>query len=390
MNWKNLLGGSMRSFRRFKLRSFFMGVGVAIGVATLVAGGAVGKGLADRLSDGLDRMIGPGSILVGSAELEMADLEAIASRMEQVEAVSPFLMLGPQEIRYVGANRQAAVYGTSENGDYVWSRGVVEGRYLDGRDVDRAERVALVGTKLKAALFGNGDAIGAEILIKSVPFEVIGVLEPIGIDPHGEDRDMDVYVPITTAQRRVANTDVIGNGKIVIADADRMDDAADEIAVILRERFNIPAGEPETFRIYTSEFAGAAADRAKKALGVYVFIASVVVLLVAAVVISSIMLVAMRERIAEIGLRKAVGATSGAIATQFLCESTIVSLVSGLVGIGLGVGLATAVARMYEIPLQMSPILVIVAVSASIVVGVVSGIVPARRASRLDPVAALR
>jgi putative ABC transport system permease protein len=223
-----------------------------------------------------------------------------------------------------------------------------------------------------------------------VPFEVIGVLEPIGIDPHGEDRDMDVYVPITTAQRRVANTDVIGNGKIVIADADRMDDAAEEIAVILRERFNIPAGGPETFRIYTSEFAGAAADRAKKALGVYVFIASVVVLLVAAVVISSIMLVAMRERIAEIGLRKAVGATSGAIATQFLCESTIVSLVSGLVGISLGVGLATVVARMYEIPLQMSPELVIVAVSASIVVGVVSGIVPARRASRLDPVAALR
>ena len=245
MNWKNLLGGSMRSFRRFKLRSFFMGVGVAIGVATLVAGGAVGKGLADRLSDGLDRMIGPGSILVGSAELEMADLEAIASRMEQVEAVSPFLMLGPQEIRYVGANRQAAVYGTSENGDYVWSRGVIDGRFLDGRDVDHAERVALVGTKLKAALFGNGDAIGAEILIKSVPFEVIGVLEPIGIDPHGEDRDMDVYVPITTAQRRVANTDVIGNGKIVIADADKMDDAAEEIAVILRERFNIQAGEPE-------------------------------------------------------------------------------------------------------------------------------------------------
>jgi putative ABC transport system permease protein len=380
----------MRTFGRFKLRSFFMGVGVALGVATLIAGSAVSRGLANRLSEGLDRMIGPGSILVGSAELKMEDLDAIARRMDQVVAVAPFLMLGPQEIQYVGENRQASVYGASENGDYVWSRGVIDGRYVDARDVDRAERVALVGTKLKELLFGDGDAIGAEILIKSVPFEVIGVLEPIGIDPHGEDRDMDIYVPITTAQRRIANVDVIGNGKIVVADADRIDDDVEEIAAILRERFNIAPGEPENFRIFTSEFAGAAANRAKQALGLYVLVASVVVLLVAAVVISSIMLVAVRERIAEIGLRKAVGATPRSIATQFLCESTIVSLISGLIGVGLGVATGTVIARMYEIPSQLSPLTVMVAVAASVTVGILSGIIPARRASQLDPVDALR
>lgn len=390
MNWKILLGVSMRTFSRFKLRSFLMSIGVVLGVATLIAGSAVGSGLANRLSEGLDRMIGPGSILVGSRELKMEDLDAIASRMDQVVAVAPFLMLGPQEVRYVGENRQVSIYGTSENGDYVWSRGVIDGRYFDERDVTRVERVALIGTKLEEEMFGDGDAIGAEILIKSVPFEVVGVLEPIGIDPHGEDRDLDIYVPITTAQRRVANSDVIGNGKIIVSDVEMIDDDAEEVGAILRERFGIAPGEPETFRIFTSRLAGAAVGRAKKALGVYVFIASVVVLLVATVVISSIMLIAVRERIAEIGLCKAVGATPGSIAAQFLCESTIVSLVSGLLGIGLGIGIATFIARTYQIPLELSAVTVLLAVMTSVAIGILSGIIPARRASRLDPVDALR
>ncbi len=390
MKWGILLASSLRAFSRFRLRSFFMSVGVTLGVATLIAGSAVGRGLADQLSEGLDRMIGPGAILVSSRELKMDDLEAIADRMEQVVAVSPFLMLGPQEIQYLGENRQAAVYGAGENGDFVWSRGALHGRYFDERDVDRAERVALVGTELERLLFGEGDAIGAEILIGSTPFEVIGVLEPIGIDPHGEDRDMDIYVPITAAQRRIANIDIVGNGKIVVSDADRIDDDADEVAAILRERFSIAPGEPETFRLFTSEFAARAADRAKQTLGLYVIIASIVLLIVATVVIASIMFISVRERIAEIGLRKAVGATPGSITAQFLCESTTVSGISGLLGIGLGVGVAQAIARFHEIPLQLSPLIVTVAVMTSVAVGILSGILPARRASRLDPVDALR
>jgi putative ABC transport system permease protein len=125
-------------------------------------------------------------------------------------------------------------------------------------------------------------------------------------------------------------------------------------------------------------------------LGVYVIVAAVLVLLVAAVVISSIMLVVVRERIAEIGLRKALGATRRSIATQFLCESTMVSVVSGLVGIGLGLGVAGAIAQRYEIPVDLTLLGVSLAVLASVLVGIVSGIIPARRAAALDPVEALR
>jgi len=390
MNGKRLVQSSLHTLTRFKLRSFFMSIGVALGVATLIAGNSVGGGAAEKISSQIDQMFGPGTILIGSRELKLPDLQAVAAEMDQVVAYAPNLMLGEKTVQYAGTSEKVAISGQSANGDYVWNRSVIDGRFISERDVDRAERIALIGTKLKAALFGDVDVIGAEVMIDGVPFEIVGILNPLGIDPHGEDRDMDVYVPITTAQRRLANTDIIGNGKLVVSNADTVDEDADQVAAILRDRFQIAEGEPETFRIYTSKFAGKAAVKAKRILGVYIMLAAVVVLLVAAVVISSIMLVVVRERIAEIGLRKALGATRRSIATQFLCESTIVSLVAGMVGIGLGLGVANVVALRFEIPVNLTLLAVSLAVLASVAVGVLSGIIPARRAAGLDPVEALR
>jgi len=367
-----------------------MSIGVALGVATLIAGNSVGGGAAQKISDQIDQMFGPGTILIGSAELKLPDLEAVAEEMDQVVAYAPRLSLSEMGIQYMGTSEQAAVSGFSANGDYVWNRGVIDGRYISDRDVDRALRVALLGTKLKDRLFADADAIGEEIMIDAVPFEVVGVLDPLGIDPHGDDRDMDVYVPITTAQRRLVNSDVIGNGKLVVSNVDLLEQDAEQVAGILRDRFKIAEGQPETFRIYTSKFAGKAAMKAKRMLGVYVMLAAVIVLLVAAAIISSIMLVVVRERIAEIGLRKALGATRRSIATQFLCESAIVSLVSGLIGIALGLVVASVIAQRYEIPVNLTLPAVLIAVLASVLVGVLSGIIPARRAASLDPVEALR
>ena len=390
MNEIRLIQSSLRNLGRFKLRSFFMGIGVAVGVATLIAGNSVGGGAAQKISDQIDRMFGPGTLLIGSAELKLPDLQAVAEQMDQVVAYAPRLMIGEKGIQYAGTNEQAGVSGFSANADYVWNRSVIDGRYISKRDVDRAERVALIGTKLKETLFADADAIGEEIQVDSVPFEVVGILDPLGIDPHGDDRDMDVYVPISTAQRRLVNSDIIGNGKLVVSNVDTVEQAADQVAGILRDRFQIAQGEPDTFRIYTSKFAGQAAIKAKRMLGVYVMLAAVIVLLVAAVVISSIMLVVVRERIAEIGLRKALGATRRSIATQFLCEATLVSLISGVAGIALGLAVAGFIAQRYEIPMNLTLFAVSLAVLASMLVGILSGIIPARRAASLDPVEALR
>ena len=390
MNASRLIRSSLKNLVRFKMRSFFMSIGVAVGVATLIAGSAVGNGAAQKISAQIDQMFGPGTILIGSAELKLPDLTAVAEEMEQVVAFAPRLSLSEMAIDFMGTSEQAAVNGFSANADYVWNRSVIDGRFISERDVDRAERVALIGTNLKDALFADADAIGEEIQIDSVPFEVVGILDPMGIDPHGDDRDMDVYVPISTAQRRLVNSDIIGNGKLVVGNADNVEQDADQVAEILRKRFQIAAGQPDTFRIYTSKFAGKAAIKAKRMLGVYVMVAAVVVLLVAAVVISSIMLVVVRERISEIGLRKAMGATRGSIATQFLFESTVVSLVAGVVGIALGLGVANFIAARYDIPMDLTLLAVLLAVLASVVVGILSGIIPARRAASLDPVEALR
>jgi len=390
MNWKLLLNSSLRTLGRFKLRSFFMSIGVVLGVATLIVGATLGGGAAQKIGDQIDQMFGPGTIFIASYELKEPDLKAVADELDQVIAYAPRMMLGELEISSVDRSSQAGVAGYSANADYVWNRSVTDGRFFDERDVDRAERVALIGNKLQDELFAGDSAIGEEIMIASVPFEVVGILEPIGIDPHGEDRDMEVYVPFSTAQRRLANTDLVGMAKFVVSNADLVEEDADEIAAFLRDRYQIAEGEQDTFQLYTSKFADVAAARAKRMLNVYVLVAAVVLLLVAAVVIASIMLVVVRERIAEVGLRKAVGATSGSIATQFLWEATTVSLLSGLLGVAVGLGAASVFANLYEIPMQLKPLGLLAALAASVLVGIVSGIIPARRAARLDPIEALR
>jgi putative ABC transport system permease protein len=390
MNRKLLLKNSLRNLGRFKLRSFFMSIGVVLGVATLVVGSTLGGGAAQKINDQINQMFGPGTIFIASYELKNEDLQAVADELEQIVAYSPRMMLGELEIGASGMNIQAGVAGYSSNAEYVWNRGVTDGRFFDDRDIDRADRVALIGNKLQDELFGDAGGIGEEILIGSVPFEVVGVLEPIGIDPHGEDRDMEVYVPFTTAQRRLANTDLVGMAKFVVSNAELVEEDADQIAAFLRVRYQIAEGEADSFQLYTSKFADVASAKAKRALNVYLVLAAAIVLLVAAVVIASIMLVVVRERIAEVGLRKAVGATSGSIATQFLWEATTVSLVSGVLGMAVGFGVAIVFANLYEIPMQLKPLGLIVALGASVLVGVVSGIFPARRAARLDPIEALR
>jgi putative ABC transport system permease protein len=390
MNYQRLLSGSLRNLVRFKLRSFFMSIGVVLGVATLIVGSTLGSGAEQKITDQINQMFGPGTIFVVSGELKVADLDAIEDRVDQVTAVGPRMLLGEKEISYAGTGARAGVAGYTANADYVWSRTVTNGRFFRDSDVARAARVALIGDKLEAELFGTSSGIGEEILVDSVPFEVVGILEPIGIDPHGEDRDMEVYVPFTTAQRRLANTDLVGMAKLVVRDADRVDEIAEDVAVVMRDRFNIAEHERDTFGLYTSRFADASGARMKRMLKVYVAITAVVVLLVAAVVIASIMLVVVRERIAEVGLRKAVGATAQSIATQFLWEATTVSLVSGLLGTAVGFGFAALFANLYGIPMEVRPLGVAFALGAAVVVGILSGILPARRAAGLDPIKALQ
>jgi len=362
-----------------------------IGVATLIAGQSLGGGAEQQLKQRVDKVFSPGSIMLVSRTLTNDDVEAIEAQMEQVVASAARFGGGESEINYQGTNRKAAVFGHTLQGETVWNRGVIEGRYFSKRDMSSTARVALLGHRLAEVLFGeDGDPLDKEIRIASVPFRVIGVLEPAGIDPHGEDRDEDIYIPITTAMRRLNNTEYIGIAKLLVSDLEQIDDDADQIAEILREQHNIAEGEDEDFAIYSSKFIGRMVVKTNRVLNVYMVAAAGVVLLVAAIVIASIMLVVVRERIAEIGLRKALGATEQNISLQFLIEVVSVTLVSGLLGIGLGLGAANTVSFFTGMPVVVTTNSVLLGLVAAVLVGITSGIAPARKAARLDPVEALR
>jgi putative ABC transport system permease protein len=391
MNRKLLLQNSLRIMMRNKLRTLFMSFGVMIGVGTLIAGQSLGAGAEQEITQRVNKIFSPGSIMLVSRTLSYSDIEAIESQMDQVIASAPRFGYVEEEIGYQGSSRKAAVFGYTVEGETVWNRGVSEGRYFTSSDMSKTARVALIGHRMAELLFGEGgDAIDKEIMIGSSPFRVIGILEPAGIDPHGEDRDEDIYVPITTAMRRLYNIEYVGIAKLIVSDLDTMEDDAEQIADILRQEHNIALGEDEDFAIYTSKFAGQMMQKANRVLTVYMAAAAAVVLLVAAIVIASIMLVVVRERVAEIGLRKALGATENNISFQFLAEVVAVSVISGVLGIGLGLGAASLVSMHIDMPVIVTAPSVLLGLGAALLVGVASGIVPARKAARLDPVEALR
>ena len=391
MNRKLLLQSSLRIMLRNKLRSLFMSIGVMLGVGTLIAGQALGTGAEQQISQRVKQIFSPGSIMLVSRTLTNADIAVIESQMDQVIASAPRFGYVEEDISVAGTNRKAAVFGLPVEGETVWNRGVTEGRYFTNNDISKTARVALIGYRLSEKLFGeNGNPLDQQIMIGSAPFRIVGLLERAGIDPHGEDRDEDVYVPITTAMRRLYNTEYIGIAKLIVNDMKTVDDDADQIAEILREQHNIALGEDEDFAIYTSAFAGRMIQKANRILTVYMMAAAGVVLLVAAIVIASIMLVVVRERVAEIGLRKALGATAQNISFQFLVEVIAVTVVSGVLGIGLGLGVASLASSHIDMPVIVTLPAVLLGLGSALLVGIVSGIAPARKAARLDPVEALR
>jgi putative ABC transport system permease protein len=405
MKTMRVIGSSLRAMNRNRLRTFFMMLGTLLGVTALTVVMALGQGTQDEVLRGIERMFSGSTIILnaGSGMVEggphgagpattliPADIDVIEAEIPAVEMADRIQDLGWSEVSFEGTTSDIRVLGHSNTSPEVWNRGADQGSYFSQTDVQTAARVAVIGTNAVADLFGDVDPIGQQIRIGTVPFEVIGVLEPYGTDPHGIDKDNEIHVPYTTVMRRLRNVDYIAASKIMVDPHADLDATVDTIEVLLRERHGLAPAIPNDFHMFTPMQVRRLVESANSTFGVFLPIVALVAIVAGGVVVANLMLLSVNERRGEIGLRKAIGARTRDVWWQFVLEATAVTTVGGLLAIGLGVGIVK-VAKMHGMAGSTFPWPVtLLGLGIAMAVGLVSGVFPARRAARMDPIDALR
>lgn len=402
MSATRLIGSSLRALLRHKLRSTFMTAGSVIGVGALTFVLTIGAAARQKILATVRQLFGPSSIVVSSggfflvgprgqaSRLTLEDAAALAEALPDVEAWDPMQVQPATPVRRGDASRTVRLIGESERSEVVWERGVSRGEYFDAADVSSAARVALIGETVARSLFGDEDPLEAEILIGTVPFRVTGVLEAQGTDIHGMDRDNEIVIPISTAMRRVMNVDVIRGVKLLVRDPRRVDAAAEEVKRLLRERHALADGQPDDFTLFTSSAVERSVGTVQRVLFLYLPLVAGISLLAGAAVAATLMLSSVNERVGEIGLRRAVGARPRDIRVQFLTETAITAIGGGAVGAAIGTGLALYLAARFNLAVSVSPPAIALGLALAAGTGLLAGVLPARRAARLEPAVALR
>jgi putative ABC transport system permease protein len=402
MSATRLVVHSLRALTRYRLRSAFVMLGSLVGVAALTLVVSVGQGIQDKVTRTVGQVLGDSSILVmsggsrilgspraGASRLTIDDVTAVATQLDEIDAQDPQQDIATV-VRYRDRTATVRILGQSERGERVWTRTVNQGQYFDAAAVTSAARVAVIGETVARTLFPPDDPLEAEIRIGAVPFRVIGVLERFGTDMHGMDRDNEIIVPITTLMRRLTNTDTISAAKLVLKDPSRSEETAQDVTRILRGRHALSTDEPDDFRLVTPTEVRKMTTWIRRVLLLFVPLLAGVILLVAGIVAATLMLSSVNERIAEIGLRRAIGATPENIRLQFATETAVTILIGGLGGFVVGYAGATVVAARLQLGHTFSWQAVLVALAASATTGLLAGVLPARRAAQLHPADALR
>jgi putative ABC transport system permease protein len=376
-----------------RLRSALTTLGVVIGVLSVVLLVAIGEGARSEITGAIEGLgsnllfVVPGEGEFGAGPVRSAfttgDVEDIDRELGGPGRVAGYV-IGAEPVQAGGRRTTATIYGVTDGYLAVTARTVARGQGVTGSDVVTARRVAVIGAEVADELFGGQDPIGRNLTIGSIRFRVTGVLERVGGAAFGPDRDRQVLVPVGAAQR-LFGTDRIDAIFVRSVSADAVEADREAVNRILSRRF-----DPQGFTVLSQdEIIGVVGDILQILTLVLAAIAGIS-LLVGGVGVSNIMLVSVSERTREIGLRKALGARTRDITLQFLLEAMTLTALGGLLGLAGGVGLAQLVAVAAPIPAQVTWWSVALALGVSIGVGLVFGVLPARRAGMLDPVEALR
>ena len=375
------------------MRSVLTSLGVVIGVAAVVMMTAIGLGAQQRVTESISGLgsnliivmpnfqRGPVSQGAGSGQaLRDDDVEAIRRQVEGLAAD--------------GANWNSRIDGVTP--DYLIARDVTlaSGRMFDAREARQGRKVVVIGATVARELWGESDPLGRRLRVRSVPFEVIGVLASKGQSGFGQDQDDIVLAPLEAVRSRLigrrTRADAVNTIYVKAAQADGLDKAQDDVSNVLRQQHRIRPGEEDDFATQNMASILETMQSAIKTFTVFLAAVAAVSLVVGGVGIMNIMLVAVTERTREIGLRMAVGARRTDILVQFALESVFLSLVGGLIGLTLGVLGALGIAKLASWPAAIPPWSAPLALGFSVTVGLVFGAYPSWRAARLDPIEALR
>jgi putative ABC transport system permease protein len=401
MSLRDLLRLAFSRLGTGKLRAALTMLGVVIGVASVVALVSVAQGATKGISDRLQSLgtnlltVSAGSTTTGfvrgsagsATTLTLDDATAI-SQLASVQAVEP--ELSTSKLVVAGSlNETATVIGTTPGYPTVRAYSMWVGTFLNQASIDSGLRVAVIGATTADNLGLDGSSIGSTIYIGGLPFDLVGIMQPKGGGTGFNNPDDEVLIPVSTARELFVGTNSVRSVGVSAASADQIDTVSAEITVLLEQRHGITNGVDD-FTISTqAQLLGTVSSVSDVLTLLLAGIASIS-LLVGGIGIMNIMLVSVRERTREIGIRKAIGARGRDILSQFLVEALALSLAGGLIGILVGVLASFGIGAYAGWGFVFNPATVLVAVGFSLIVGIVFGVWPASQAARLDPVVALR
>ena len=406
IDFKSTLIMAIRSLKINKMRSILTSLGIIIGVSAVIIMLAVGTGASKKIAKDMESM-GSNLLMIRSASatsggvrmgfgtkpsLTLKDAEAIEKTARGVLAVAPYSS-GTAQLTYGNQNWSTTIGGTT--GDYLFIRNyeILSGRNFIKEDIKNNTKVAIIGNTVANELFGDVDPLNKTMRIGNVPFKIIALLKTKGQSGMGMDQDDLVFIPITTAQKKVFGTDFPGSIKMINVKAQSdtsMKTAEEDIDEILTKRHNIGKNQDKDFEIRNLAEMQETIKSSARTMSILLGAIASVSLIVGGIGIMNIMLVSVTERTKEIGIRMAIGAKASDIRIQFLIESFLLSVIGGIIGVLIGVFGAKAIQIFSEMNVYISGFSIALSLGFSGAIGVLFGYYPAYKASLLNPIDALR
>ena len=404
MNFANLFRIALKALSNNKFRGFLTMLGIIIGVGSVITMLAIGQGSKKSIQAEISEMgsnmimISPGAERRGGVRmsrddvqtLRVKDFEDIRDNCKYISLASPTVNASGQAV-YGANNTPTSVYGVTQ--DYLDIRGykVKDGDVFSDQDIHTSAKVCVVGQTVVDVLFPNGEEpVGKVIRFGSIPFRIVGVLESKGTNTMGQDQDDLMFVPYTTVMKRIQAVTYLQGITCSALSEEYTDKAIEEIGAILRENHKLKEGADDDFNIRSQQELSSMMTSTSDMMSTLLAAVAAISLIVGGIGIMNIMYVSVTERTKEIGLRMSIGAKGRDILSQFLIEATLLSVAGGVLGVILGIVAAYVVKVLLNYPISISTGSIILSFVVCTVIGIFFGWYPARKASNLDPIEALR